>query len=92
LLANLQAAQTAGLVPKNLLPDIEDLYGIALTIRFINAGPASLHHPRHHSATVAAGYVRDADPFRGSAEALVGLSNTPGAAHSVHPPRAGNLS
>jgi hypothetical protein len=28
---------------------------------------------RHRSVTVAAGYVRDADPFRGSAGALVGL-------------------
>ena len=34
---------------------------------------AIMRQTRHRSATVAAGYVRDADPFRGSAGALVGL-------------------
>jgi site-specific recombinase XerD len=68
-----RTAEAAGLDPARLA-------GHSLRAGFATAAAiagAELHaimrQTRHRSATVAAGYVRDADPFRGSAGALVGL-------------------
>jgi integrase len=68
-----RAATAAGLGPARFA-------GHSLRAGFATSaaiGGAELHaimrQTRHRSATVAAGYVRDADPFRGGAGALVGL-------------------